>query len=123
MILDQITRRRFRSFFKQKRARVGLTGFLFLFVFSMTAEIWSNSKPLFLNREGHWFFPVFVHYAPADFQITDAFVVDYRDLLKKDLEAGKATRALFPLNAWDPYEQSAEVMQGPSPTHWLGTDS
>ena len=123
MILDQITRSRFRSFFRQKRAKIGLFGFLSILVFSMTAEIWSNSKPLALKREGQWYFPVFIHYGPATFQITDSMVVDYRELVKKDHEAGKATTALFPINPWDPYEQDQEMMAKPSRAHWLGTDA
>ncbi len=118
-----LTRRRWKSFFRQKRAWIGLFGFLSVFLFSMTAELWSNSKPLILKREGHWYFPALISYTAAEFGITDSFVVDYRELVKKEKEEGKPVWAMFPLNQWDPYEQTSDVMVAPSKTHWIGTDS
>ena len=113
--MNQLTRRRWNVFFRQKRAWVGLGAFLVLFFFSMTAELWSNSRPLALKYEGHWFFPAVIHYPPATFGITDSFVVDFKAL--------KTERAVFAVNPWDPYEQLSEVMAPPSAAHWLGTDS
>lgn len=118
-----LTLRRWNSFFRQKRAWVGLIGFLTVFFFSMTAEFWSNSKPILLKYEGHWYAPVATNYSASTFGVTDSFVVDYRELVQKSKEAGKDTWALFPVNAWDPLEQTSEVMVAPSRVHWLGTDS
>ena len=118
-----LTTRRFASFFRQKRAWVGLIGFVSVFFFSMTAELWSNSKPLLLKYDGHWYAPVLKNYQATTFGVTDAFVVDYRDLVRKDKEAGKEVWALFTVNPWDPLEQTSEVMVHPSRIHWLGTDS
>ena len=122
-MISPLTRRRWNGFFSQKRAWVGLVGFVFVFFFSMSAELWSNSKPLLIKYQGHWYFPALINYSAVTFGVTDSFVVDYRELVKKDLEEGKEIWALFPLNRWDPYEQSSEVMVPPSKTHWLGTDS
>jgi len=118
-----LTRRRWRSFFKQKRAWVGLVGFVLVFLLAMPAEIWSNSKPIALHRAGAWYFPAFVNYPASELGVTDSFVVDYRELLKADHDSGKDTWALFPINRWDPYEQTSDVMTGPNHAHWLGTDS
>jgi microcin C transport system permease protein len=118
-----LTRRRWNSFFRQKRAIVGLAGFIFVFVFSMTAELWSNSKPLLLKREGKWYVPALVNYPASALGVTDSFVIEYRELVKNDLAAGKDTWALFPLNRWDPLEQTSDVMTPPNAAHWLGTDS
>jgi microcin C transport system permease protein len=116
--LSPLTLRRWNSFFKQKRAWVGLLGFGLVFVVSMSAEFWSNSKPIVLQYEGQWYFPAVKNYPAATFGVTDSFVVDYRELAKKE-----AVRAWFPINPWDPYEQTPDVMAKPSATHWLGTDS
>ena len=121
--LSPLTLRRWNSFFRQKRAWVGLVGFISVLFFSMTAEIWSNSKPLILKRDGRIFFPVLKNYPASEFGVTDSFVVDFRELVQKDKDAGKDTFSLFPVNAWDPLEQTSDVMVKPSGTHWLGTDS
>ena len=118
-----LTKRRWNSFFRQKRAWIGLFGFLSVFVFSMTAEIWSNSKPLMMKREGKLYFPALISYTAEEFGITDSFVVDYREMVKKEKEEGKPTWAVFPVNQWDPYEQTSDVMAAPSKSHWIGTDS
>ena len=121
--VSPLTRRRWNSFFRQKRAWVGLIGFSFVFIFSMTAELWSNSKPILLKRDGKWYVPALINYPAADLGVTDSFVVEYRELVKADQDAGKDTWALFPVNRWDPLEQTSDVMVAPSKTHWMGTDS
>jgi microcin C transport system permease protein len=123
MILTPLARRRWNSFFRQKRAWVGLISFGVVFFLSITAELWSNSKPLLLRRDGQTYFPALVRYTPATFGITDSFVVDFQELLRADQAAGKDTFAVFPFNRWDPYEQTQDVMVAPSAKHWLGTDS
>ena len=122
-LMSPLTLRRWKSFFRQKRSWFGLFGFLCVFFFSMTAELWSNSKPLLLHREGQWYVPALKNYPAATFGVTDSFVVDFRELLKNDQEAGRSTRAWFAVNPWDPLEQASEVLAPPSKAHWLGTDS
>ena len=121
--LSPLTLRRWKSFFGQTRSWVGLIGFGVVLFFAMTSEIWSNSKPLYLAREGHTFFPVFKNYQASDLNIADSFVIDYRDIVQKDKDAGKDTKAIFTINPWDPLEQTSDVMVAPSAKHWLGTDS
>ncbi len=121
--MSPLTKRRWNGFFRQKRAWVGLIGFGSILFFSMTAEIWSNSKPLIMKRDGNIYFPSLVNYPAVDFGITDSFVVDYREMVKKEKEEGKPTWALFPINQWDPLEQTPDVMAAPSSAHWIGTDS
>lgn len=120
---DSLNRRRWRVFFKQARAKLGLGVLSILLLFSMTAEIWSNQAPLLLRRDGKSYFPALRNYAAEDFGITDSFVVDFKDLVKSDRLAGKETTAIFPLNRWDPYVQTGEVLKGPSRDHWIGTDN
>ncbi|MBS1959709.1 MAG: ABC transporter permease subunit [Bdellovibrionales bacterium] len=113
-----LTLRRWKGFFRQKRAWVGLIGFSFVFIISMTAEVWSNSRPILIKYQGNWYFPAAVNYSAAKFGVTDSFVVDYRELAQKE-----GVWAVFPPNPWDPLEQTSEVMAKPSAMHWLGTDS
>ena len=132
--LSPPNQRRWRNFTRQRRAQVGMTIFFSVLVFSMTAEIWSNHKPLVLVRdvpvaegstemERRWFFPAFVNYSASQLGVFDAFVVDYKDMVKVDREQGKNTTAIFPINAWDPFIQADQTLAPPSGDHWLGTDN
>lgn len=132
--MSAMTRRRWRMFFGQKRAVLGLVVFVSVLFFSMTAELWSHHYPLFLIREvqktelsqapsRRMFFPAFINYSVEEFGIEDAFVVDFKQLLIDDKAAGKDTFAIFALNPWDPYIQTSETLAAPSSEHWLGTDS
>ncbi len=133
-LLSPPNQRRWRSFVGQRRARAGLWVFLIVLFFSMTANFWSNQRPLFLIRdvpvsEGsietvrRWFFPALYEYAITDLGVYDSFTVDYKEIIKTDKEANRHTIAYFPLNEWDPFIQGGETLQPPSADHWLGTDS
>jgi len=142
--MTPMTRRRWRAFFNQKRALIGMAVFWFVFLISMTAEVWSHHYPLLLIRdvpleepqfdsdgkplgevktERRVFFPALLKYSVQDFGVYDTFVVDFAKMLEDDAAAGKSTVALFPLNRWDPYLQTMDVMAAPSRDHYLGTDS
>lgn len=69
------------------------------------------------------FFPVFFDYSPNDFDIKDSFVVDYRKLLEQDKNEGKRNIVVYPLNRWNPEEQTENILSPPSNSHWLGTDN
>lgn len=121
--LSPLTQRRLKSFNKQPRAKVGIFVLAFLLFFSMTAELWSNQLPLFFSRDGKWYFPILMNYSVKEFGITDSFIVDYREIIKSDNAEGRSTYAYFPLNEWDPYIQTSDVLAGPSSQHWFGTDN
>lgn len=121
--LNPLTLRRLSIFFRQKRAWVGLFFFSVVFFFSMTAELWSNDKPIAIKFKNQWYFPSLVRYTAADFGVTDSFVVDFKELVQSQKNEGQEVFALFPLNPWNPFEQTSEVMSAPSNIHLLGTDS
>ncbi len=121
--LSPLTKRRWKTFFRQKRAWIGLLSFGFLFLISMSAELWSNNAPLALQFRGKWYFPAVIRYQATEFGITDSFVVDFKELVKKEVESGQVVKAIFPINPWNPFEQTAQVLSPPSHEHWMGTDS
>lgn len=112
--------RRWAKFKKNKLALFSLVVFLLLCFFSLTAELWANSKPLYLNYKGRSFFPVFINYHPTDFGREDIFVMDYQALTIE-----KTDTVLWPLVQWDPYQSNTILSNYPSPPsriNLFGTD-
>ena len=123
-----LIQRRLNVFWRQRRARVGLAMFSALFLVAMTSELWSHQNPLLLARGNvdgsmRFYFPAFVDYPAEDFAVEDAFVVDYNQIYDTDRQAGRKIWAIWPMNRWDPYVQTPEVMVPPSKDHWMGTDN
>lgn len=114
--MTELTRKRIRRFRSVKRARVSLWVFAALLFFALTAEIWSNNRPLLMSFEGQIYAPVFLSHHPSDFK-QEGFITDYRKL--------SMDWALWPLIRWSPEEANANVSTYPSPPsseNWLGTD-
>jgi microcin C transport system permease protein len=111
---------RYRRFKKQRTALLSVALLLFFTGMSLTAEIWSNSKPLIMSYQGRIYWPIFRDYHPTDFQRTDIMVMDYRNLT-----LGPKDWWAWPINQWDPYENNKFVDSYPSPPsrwNWMGTD-
>lgn len=121
--MTPMTVRRWRAFFRQKRALAGLFCLVCITVVSLGAEIFSHQNPLLIVRDGKAYFPALIEYSVEDFGVEDYFVVDYPAIIEEDREAGKNTFAIYPINRWGPYVQPASPNQPPSAEHWLGTDN
>ena len=95
--------------------------FLFFLFLSVTAEFWSNNKPLIMSYNQKLYFPVLVYYHPSDLNLeTSLNTVNY-----KELDFSKSNWAVWPVIKWDPFESNREVDHYPSPPsvhNWLGTD-
>ena len=68
MHLSPLNQRRFARFKANKRGWWSLWLFLGLFIFSLGAELIANDKPLVVQHDGQWFFPVFKRY-PETYKI------------------------------------------------------
>ena len=114
-------RKRWQRFKANRKAIYAVWAFLFLLFLSLTANFWSNSKPLLLFYEGKAYFPVLFHYTPADLNLkTDQYIIDY-----KKLDSISKGFFLWPLVRWDPFESNREAERYPAPPsrhNWLGTD-
>lgn len=93
---------------------------MFLLVFSamsLTAELWSNNRPILISYQNSLYAPVF----GRDPELAEAVgPIDYRQLARS---AGEW--AIWPINRWAPSESDKTLMQVPAPpsrAHWLGTD-
>lgn len=119
-IHNEISLKRWRRFRTQRRAVLATWTILILCLFSLTAEIWANSKPIVMKYRGEIYFPVVKRYHPSVFGVEGESVTNYRAL---QLSADDWIK--WPLIQWDPYEHNTKVEtfpSGPSQDNWFGTD-
>jgi microcin C transport system permease protein len=112
--------RRWKAFKSQKRAVFSVFLFIIICLFSFTAELWSNSKPLAMKVNDHWYFPVFKDYSPSEFGITDEVVIDYHEFMPP---AGSTV--IWTFDHWGPFETNKAVdsyPSKPSQSNYFGTD-
>ncbi len=120
MLKDPLSQKRWKVFKSRKTSWIALWFFFFILFLSVTAELWSNSKPLILSHQGSLYFPALKRYSPKEFGIENQYVTNYRRL-----KLSETDWAIWPLVPWDPYESNLEVDHFPSPpssTNWMGTD-
>ena len=124
--LSPVTRRRLAIFRANRRGYWSLWVFGILFVFCLFAEFVANDRPLMIDFDGHWYFPVLKDYSEdrfgADFLPTEA---DYQDPdVRRAIEArGWMIWPLIPFR-YDTLVNGLPV-PAPAPPSWrniLGTD-
>ncbi|MFP7756358.1 ABC transporter permease [Thermodesulfobacteriota bacterium B35] len=119
-------RRRWRSFRKNRRGYWSLVIFLILFTTSLFAEVLSNDKPLLVEYQGHWYFPLVRSYPETTFGGDFDTETDYRDpyILKKLTTNGNLV--IFPPNPYSydtiNLDLDRAVPSPPSRENLLGTD-
>lgn len=119
-IKNELTIKRIRRFASIKRAVASVYIILFMLFISVTAEVWSNNKPLIMKYNDAIYFPIFKSYYPTEFG-QDGFLTNYRAL---DLQR-EGNWAVWPLVAWNPFESNEKLdtyPSGPSKENLLGTD-
>lgn len=113
--------KQWRRFKARKLAVASACILIVLSFFSLSAEFWANSKPVFLTYKGSVYFPVIQDIHPTEFGVTDILVMDYRNFNF----AEKGATVYWPIVKWDPFESNKKVETYPSPptsSNWLGTD-
>lgn len=123
--LSPITRRRLAAFKANRRARVSLWLFATLFILSLFAELIANDKPIIMQYDGQWHFPMLVEYPETEF---DGFLPTRTDYLDPFVQQQIEDHgwALWPIVPFS-YQTLDMNMTRPSPAppdsrHWLGTD-
>jgi len=120
-IKNDLTLRRYRVFKRNRRSVVSVGILAVLTFFSLTAEFWSNSRPLYLKFDQRVFFPVLRDPHPSELGESGT-IVDYRKLT---LQESRGDWAVWTVNRWDPFEYNRAVIRYPAPPsseNWLGTD-
>jgi microcin C transport system permease protein len=72
------------------------------------------------KKERQIFFPIVHEPTLEELGITDAFVLDYQDIIQNNPHLHWHLSAP---NPWGPDTQDENILAAPSKTHWLGTDS
>lgn len=122
---NPIAQRRWKNFMANRRGYWSLWLFAFLFFFTLFAEFIANDKPLIVEYEKHFYFPVFVSYPETTFGGEFETEADYRDPFVKQKIAEKGW-AIWPLIPYSyntiNYNLQVPAPAPPSVDNWLGTD-
>jgi microcin C transport system permease protein len=123
--LSPLTRRRLANFRANRRGYWALWIFLVLFLVSLLAEFIANDRPLLVDYDGHFYFPIFRDYTEAELGGELPIEADFRD-------PEVATRIdakgwiLWPLIPFDyraiNFHLPSPAPAPPSAVNWLGTD-
>ena len=125
LLSNPINQRRLRAFRANRRSYWSLWLFLFLFFFSLLAELISNDKPLLISFDGEFYTPFLVEYSETQFGGEFATEAEYTDPFVKDLIEEKGW-ILWPMIRYSydtiNYSLSVPAPAPPSTENWLGTD-
>jgi microcin C transport system permease protein len=123
---NSLARRRWQGFKKNRRGYYSLFIFLFLFISSLFAEVLSNDKPLLVNYEGRYYFPIIKEYPETFFGGDFETETDYRDPYILEKLTARENKVYFPPNPHSYNSINLELDQPvPSPPtriNLLGTD-
>jgi microcin C transport system permease protein len=122
--MTPLTRRRLKLFRANRRGYWSLMIFLLFFGLSLFAEVIANDKPIILEYQASYYFPVFQYYPETAFGGDFKTEADYKD----PYVAGKINAAGWML--WPPIRYSYQTINydaiptpaPPSRENWLGTD-
>jgi len=123
--VSRLNARRLSNFRANRRGYYSLYVFTLLFVISLFANVVANDKPLVIEYDGSFYFPILTSYPettfggdfPTEADYTDPFVID---LIR---EKGWLVWPIIPYS----YDTVSRNLSQPAPSppswqHWLGTD-
>ena len=123
--LSPLNKRRWQNFKANRRGFWSFWIFLVLFFVSLGAEFIANDKPLVIEYENHYYWPVFNAYPETTFGGEFETETDYRDPYVRDLINSKGWM-VWPLIPYSyrtiNYNLPVPAPAPPSADNWLGTD-
>jgi len=125
MPLSPINQRRLYNFKRNRRGYWAFWIFSVLFILSLGAELIANDKPIAVQYDDNWYFPVFKSYPESTFGGDLEFDADYTDAYITDLikEKGRLYWPLIPFSHQTiDFDLESSPPSPPSARHWLGTD-
>ncbi len=123
--MTPLARRRLSLFAANRRGWWSLWIFLALFFLSLIAEFIANDKPIIMQYQGKYYFPVFTMYTEKSFGGDFETEASYRDPYLQH-HIGEDGWMLFPPIHYGAtsinYDLRVPVPSPPSAENWLGTD-
>ena len=124
--ISPINRRRVDRFKANKRGWWSLWLFLSLFTLSLGAELIANDKPLVVEYQGDWYFPVFKRYPETVFGGEFPLEANYKSPYIRELIEAKQGWILWPVIPFSyssiNYDLKVPAPAPPSSANWFGTD-
>jgi len=125
-MMSPINQRRWQNFKTNKRGYWSLWIFLFLFVFSLFAELIANDKPLLISYEGQLYTPFLKEYPETTFGGFFETEAEYRDPEVQALITDTGGWIIWPIVRYSydsiNYALTVPTPAPPSTDNWLGTD-
>lgn len=119
-----INERRWQNFKANRRGFWSFWIFSILFVISLFAELIANDRPLFINFNGHWYWPAFVTYSETTFGGDFETAADYRDPYLQKLIAEKGGSIVWPPVRYSYGTHNLDLpTPAPSPPTWRLTEA
>jgi len=124
--MSEETRKKWRSFRRNRRGFYSLVLLAALTVLSLFAELYANSNPLLVYYEGSFYFPIVRLYPETTFGGDFESEADYQDPFVREKITSGGNWAVYAPIPWD-YKKINFALQRPhpsppSPVNWLGTD-
>jgi microcin C transport system permease protein len=122
-VLSPINARRWQNFKANGRGFWSLWLFLILFFVTLFAEFIANDRPLYINFEGHSYFPVVITYPETAFGGDFETAADYRDPYVQKLIADKGGTMIWPPVRFSYATHNLDLpTPAPSKPTWLLTE-
>ncbi|PCJ39152.1 MAG: ABC transporter permease [Moraxellaceae bacterium] len=125
LISHPINQRRWDNFKKNKRGWYSLWIFLAIFFLTLFSEFVANDKPILVNYNDQFYFPVFQQYSETEFGGEFETEADYRDEYVVELINANGYLIFPPIpfsyNTIN-YNLSSPAPSPPDSVNWLGTD-
>ena len=121
--LSPINRRRWENFKANRRGYWSFWIFLGLFLISLGAEFIANDRPLLVNYDGRWYFPIFVNYPETTFGGDFETSADYRDPFVQTKIADSGGYLIWPPIRYSYNTHNLDLpTPAPSPPTWMLTE-
>lgn len=125
MKFNPIWQARLQRFKANKIGFFSLIMFLIIFIICLGANVVANDKPILVNYQNHWYFPIVKSYPETTFGGVFETETNYQDPVVKDLinQHGYMIEPMIPFA-----DQTPSVMRSvpfpapPNSENWLGTD-